>query len=90
MIKMYLCIGLHVKYPLFLSDFHDLCVFGEISKNTQIQNFMKIRPVGVEMFHAVGQTDRQTGGLTDMTKLIVVFRNFEKVPENCEPLRINS
>ena len=29
---------------------------------------MKIRPVGVESFHA----DRQTG----MTKLIVAFRNF--------------
>jgi len=26
-------------------------------KNTQLPNFMKIRPVGVEMFHADGQTD---------------------------------
>jgi len=33
---------------------------------------MKIRPVGAELFHA----DRQT----DMTKLIVVFRNFAKTP----------
>jgi len=29
-------------------------------KNTQIRNFMKIRPVGAELFHA----DRQTGGQT--------------------------
>jgi hypothetical protein len=32
---------------------------------------MKIRPVGVELFQADGQTD--------MTKLIVAFRNFTKV-----------
>ena len=28
------------------------------SKNTETQNFMKIRPVGAEMFHADGQTWR--------------------------------
>jgi len=38
---------------------------------------MKIRRVGAELFH----TDRQT----DMTKLIVVFRNFETPPP---PLKI--
>jgi hypothetical protein len=32
---------------------------------------MKIRPVEAELFYAVGQTD----GRTDMTKLIVAFRN---------------
>ena len=36
---------------------------------------MKICPVGAELFHA----DRQTGGETDMTKLIVTFRNFANV-----------
>ena len=35
---------------------------------------MKIRPVGAELFHADGRTD----GQTDMTKLIVAFRNFAK------------
>ena len=39
-----------------------------------MSNFMKIRPVGAELFHA----DRQT----DMTKLIVAFRNFAKAPKN--------
>ena len=33
---------------------------------------MKIHPVGAELFHADGRTD----GWTDMTKLIVAFRNF--------------
>ena len=37
-------------------------------KNTQISNFVKIRPVGAELFHADGRTDT--------TKLIVAFRNF--------------
>jgi hypothetical protein len=33
-------------------------------ENIQISNFIKIRPVGAELFHVDGQTD----GLTDMTK----------------------
>ena len=44
--------------PIFLYRF---------SKNNQILNFMKIHPMGAELFHA--------GGQTDMTKLIVTFRN---------------
>jgi len=39
---------------------------------------MKIGPVGAEFFHADVQTDRHT----DMTKLIVAFRNFANAPEN--------
>jgi len=42
-------------------------------KNTQIQNFMKIRPLGAE-FH--------TEGRTDMTQLIVTFHNFANAPKN--------
>ena len=37
-------------------------------KNLQISNFMKIRPEGAQLLHE--------GGRTDMTKLIVTFRNF--------------
>jgi hypothetical protein len=33
---------------------------------------MKIHPVGAELFH--------TDGRTDMTKLIVAFRNFANAP----------
>jgi len=29
-------------------------------KNTQISNLIKIRPVGAKLFHADGQTDRET------------------------------
>jgi len=39
---------------------------------------MKIRPLASELFHADRQTDRQLDRQTDMTKLIVMFRNFGK------------
>jgi hypothetical protein len=48
------------------------------SKNTQISNFMKIRPVGAELLHE----DSRTDGRTDMTKLIVAFRIFANAPKN--------
>jgi len=32
-----------------------------ISKNSAISNFIKIRPLGTELFLADRQTDRQTG-----------------------------
>ena len=62
-----------MKYPLFLSDF-DVNFLDRFSKNTQIPNFVKIRSVGVELFHA----DRQT----DMMKLVVSFRNIANAPKN--------
>ena len=43
---------------------------------------MKIRQVGVKLFHLDGRTDRRTAR---MTKLIVAFRNFantSKKPPN--------
>jgi len=46
----------------------------QIVKKTQISNFIKIRPVKAEVFHA----DRWA----DMTKLIFAFRNFANVPKH--------
>jgi len=74
--KMY--IGLHVKYPLFLTDFNETWILMTFSKYTQISNFIKIRPVTTELFRTDGRTDRQT----DMTKLIFAFRNFASAPPN--------
>jgi hypothetical protein len=46
---------------------------------------MKIRPAGAEMFRADsgtdGRTDGRTGRQTDMTKLMVAFRNFANAPK---------
>jgi len=47
-----MCIGLHAKYQ-FLSDFNETWIFStSFSKSTQISNFIKIRPVGAELFYA--------------------------------------
>ena len=45
-----------------------------IFKSTQVSNFVKIRTVGAELFHADGRTD--------MTELIVAFRNFANALKN--------
>jgi len=41
---------------------------------------MKIRPVGVELFHADRRTDEKTDRWTDIIKLIVTFWNFVNAP----------
>jgi len=39
-----------------------------------MSNFKKIRPVGAEVFHADGQTERHD-------EVVVAFRNFSKAPK---------
>ena len=46
---------------------------------------MKIRPVGTELFHADGRTERRT----DVTNLILSFRNFANVPKNVKNNKAN-
>jgi len=43
---------------------------------------MKIRPVGAELFHADRRAAGRRGRQTDITKLMVAFRNFAKTPNN--------
>jgi hypothetical protein len=50
-------------------------------KNTQISNFMKICPVGAELFPC-GQIEGRAERRTDMTKLRVAFRNLANAPKN--------
>jgi len=64
-----MCTGPFCTVPIILFRYKSSLNFlNRFSKNTQISNFMKIRPVGAELFHADGQTD--------MTEPIVAFRNF--------------
>jgi len=63
-----------------------------------ISNFIPIRLVGAEMFHAEGWTDGQKDGRRDrqthtdtwtgMTKLVVAFRNFANVPKMVWHLKV--
>jgi hypothetical protein len=43
---------------------------------------MKVRPVGVELFHAEMRRDGRTEGQTDMRKIIVSFRSLTNVSKN--------
>jgi hypothetical protein len=92
-----MCIGLHLKYPLFLFDFNETWVFStDFRKNSPISNFMKIGPMPAEFFHANrqadermdGQTGRQAGRETDMAKLInAILRTRLKIvliPQRCD------
>ena len=70
---MKMCIGLHVKYRLLLSDFNETWIFSAyFRKIPTYQILKKIRSVGAELFH--------TDGRTDMTKIIVACRNFTNAP----------
>ena len=55
-----------------MADFNETWIFSTDfrKKNTHISYFMKIPPVEAELSHVNGRTD--------MTKLIVIFRNFDK------------
>jgi hypothetical protein len=58
---------IHVRVLCNLTFLDSFC------KNAQIPNLLKIRPTGAQLFHADGQTD--------ITKLIVAFRNFSIAPK---------
>jgi hypothetical protein len=68
-------VGLCVKYLLFMSDFNE--VSRQSSKKYSSMKFYG-NPSSGSRELPCGQTDRQT----DMAKLIVTFRNFEKAPKN--------
>jgi len=58
---------MHVKYPLFSSDFNqNLHFLDRFSENNQIPNFINTRPA---------VPCRRTDGQTDMTKPTVTFLN---------------
>ena len=54
--------GPHEMCPMFLSDFNEAWIFffERCEKYKQISNFMLIRPVTADLFHADGRRDRQT------------------------------
>jgi len=72
--KMY--IGLHVKYPLLLSDVDEIWIFStDFRQNPQTSNFTKCVQWEPSYF-------MRKDGRTDVTMLIVAFRNFANAPKN--------
>jgi hypothetical protein len=67
-----MCICLYVKYLLLLAYLNESNFLDRFSKNTHII-FNENPSSGPELFHANGRTD--------MTKLIVAFRNFAFAPK---------
>jgi hypothetical protein len=58
-------------YPLFQSNFNETLIFLNVfRKNTEISNFIKIRPVAAELFHA----DRQTDEYDEAESLFAILR----------------
>jgi hypothetical protein len=69
------------SYPILMKLEFSQQILGKILK---YKNFMKIRSVGTELFRAGRRTDRQT----DMTKIIVAFRNFANAPKNAQKILV--
>jgi hypothetical protein len=62
----------------FFSDFNENLKFlDRYSEKAEISVFIKIRPVGAELFHA----DEQTYGHPEMMNLTVPYRNFMEAPK---------
>jgi len=56
-----MCIGLHLKYKLFIPGFKETSIFSaDFRWKNQISNLMKIRSVWAEFFHADAQMDGRT------------------------------
>ena len=53
-------IGLHEKWPLFLSDFNETIFHDSCFENYSNTKFHDNPPSGRQLFHADGETDRQT------------------------------
>ena len=75
-------IGIHVQYTLLLSDFNETWIISPDFRTILIENFMKIHPVGAELYYAESRPD--------MMKLLVTFRstaNATKSVQNvaCHP-----
>ena len=70
-------VSLHTEYPLFLSDFNETLISGQIFEKYTNINFHKNTSCGSEIVPC-GLTD----GKKNTKKLVVAFHNFANVPGN--------
>ena len=61
-------------------------ILDRFSKNEEIQNFIKIRPVGAELFHQDRHTDEQAEGNDEATVAARNFANVPKIPSSEYPI----
>ena len=54
---------------------------GQVFKNTQMSNFMKVSLVEAEFFHSDRKRDGRMDRQTEIIQIIVAFRNFSKSPK---------
>jgi hypothetical protein len=66
---------MYINYPWYLSDFNEnLILSKDFRKILKTSNFKHIRQIGAELFYEEGHTD--------MTQLVVAFRNFGNARKN--------
>jgi hypothetical protein len=66
-------LGLHVRCPIFLPNFNQICIFStDFYKSPPISDFTEFRPVGTALTHG----DRRT----DTTKLTGAFHGNANAP----------
>ena len=71
----------YIKYPLFLSDVSETWI-----SSTNFRKTLKYQ-ISWKSVQWKPSCSVRTGGRTDMTKLIVAFRNFANAPKNQRKLR---
>ena len=76
-------IGLHIKYPLFLSDLVKIYFSRQIFKKYSNINCHENRSNGSRVVPCT-----QTDGRTDMKKVIITFPNFANASKNNEDRNI--
>ena len=78
-----MCIDLHVKYPLLLSNFNQNLNFLDMfSKNAKMSNFMKTLPVGAAFFHADETTGRHDAPNCHLTQFLRMRPKAENLVTN--------
>ena len=74
--------GLHVKYPLFLSEFNETWIF-----STDFQKILKYQ-ISRKSVQREPSCSMRTDGQTDMTKVIAAFRNFANAPKMTDKVSV--